>query len=567
MKTNKKLTLKQLREELELLKSAKTSKVKPTTAQSTNAHGGIGHDIKNSYINKMYMKSSLMTLWVLSWALALAKRLPMVKGIIAMLSLWYGRTTWWRILGRIFTISRKTFVVINAIIGVYAVFKLSGFQVGLAYSHFGMMGQTYLEILFGFTKRLFEWFLDFLGYDVGPKSSNLPKYKSAWSYWNPNHSNEIFYDRVNPLSKISNVSKDWLPGVNINVNTTPWYKDLTTWLWIGGIISFIGVGYLGYKFLFDPTFIESLPSFRKTGPTPPVDPDNLPGSPGPSEIRLGSIQSTRGKGKEILDATIATDAPSVSEIVTIGVKQVSQKIVMGSKMLNPFYWMTSNEDWLSAEQEFRHQQNDSTRANKRYFPYTPDYPYDPWYTRLRMRFWGETEAEYLFRRDQRLGVVDRGFSAITGSSIVTAPTTPSLGIKVNNFPGSPFLDGVRSLAASGEVQDKIGSIPTTPSHIPSTLPIESPGWKEHVSAVPTITNNPTLPSPKYEGQPAEWATLNKGEHYSPDVQVIPLVEASSSTPPIVTIDNSVPVAEPILDHQSPPTLSEDVEASSKNIES
>lgn len=541
-----------------MLKSAKTSKVKPTTAQSTNAHGGIGHDIKNSYINRMYMKSSLMTLWVLSWVIALARKIPMIRGLIAMLSLWYGRTTWWRILGRIFTISRKIFIVFNAIIGVYAVFKLSGFQVGLAYSHFGMMGQTYLELLYGFTKRLFEWFLDFLGYDIGPKKPSTPKIRKAWEYWNPNHSNEIFYDRVNPLSKISNVSKDWLPGVNINVNTTPWYKDLTTWLWIGGVISFIGVGYLGYKFLFDPTFIESLPSFRKTGPTPPTDPGS------PQSIQLGPMPSgSKGKGIDVLNAVVPTDTPSVSEIVTRGVKQVSQKIVMGSKMLNPFYWMTSNEDWLSAKQEFRHQQH-SERYNNKYYPFTPDHPYDSWYTRLRYKYWGETQAEYFHRQKRIQNILGKieGLNIQGASSIVTAPTTPSLGIKVNNFPGSPFLDGVRSLASVGEVQDRIGSIPTTPSHIPGSLPSgESPGWRNITTNVvarnhPSASINPSLPMPKYEGQPAEWATLNKGEHYSPDVQVIPLVEASSTTPPIVIIDSNTSVAEPILDHQSPPTLSE-----------
>lgn len=170
MKTNKKLTMKQLKEELELLKAAK-SKNPSTNSPLSGTHGsGIGHDIKNSYINRMYMKSSLITLWALAWVLALAKRIPMIKGLVSLLSLWYGRTTWWKMLVRIFTISRKLFIIINAIIGVYAVFKLSGFQVGLAYSHFGMMGQTYIDILSNFTKRIFEWFLDFLGYDIGPKN-------------------------------------------------------------------------------------------------------------------------------------------------------------------------------------------------------------------------------------------------------------------------------------------------------------------------------------------------------------------------------------------------------------
>jgi hypothetical protein len=60
MKNNKRLSLKQLKAELELLK---TSKVKTDSNKPVGQGSGIGHDIKNSYINRMYMKSSLMTLW------------------------------------------------------------------------------------------------------------------------------------------------------------------------------------------------------------------------------------------------------------------------------------------------------------------------------------------------------------------------------------------------------------------------------------------------------------------------------------------------------------------------
>lgn len=142
MKNNKRLSLKQLQAELELLKTIKSNTI-PATKTPT------------------------------SGVIFLANKIPMIKGIIGMLSLWYGRTTRWKMLYRIFILSRKLFIIFNALIGMYVVFKLSGFQVGLMWSFLGVMGHTYMELLYGFAKRLFEWFLDFLGYDIGPKKPNI----------------------------------------------------------------------------------------------------------------------------------------------------------------------------------------------------------------------------------------------------------------------------------------------------------------------------------------------------------------------------------------------------------
>jgi hypothetical protein len=50
--------------------------------------------------------------------------------------------------------------------------------------------------------------------------------------------------------------------LNINVEPTPWYKDLNNLWWLGGLLVkgavAVGVVYLGYKFIIDPLFIESI---------------------------------------------------------------------------------------------------------------------------------------------------------------------------------------------------------------------------------------------------------------------------------------------------------------------
>jgi hypothetical protein len=97
MKNNNKLTLKALKEELELLKSSKSTKVVKPIAETHKA-SAVGHDIKQSYIQNLHMRSSMFTLWLISGILAYAHKLPYIGRIITLLSIWYGRTTFWKIL-------------------------------------------------------------------------------------------------------------------------------------------------------------------------------------------------------------------------------------------------------------------------------------------------------------------------------------------------------------------------------------------------------------------------------------------------------------------------------------
>jgi len=60
------------------------------------------------------------------------------------------------------------------------------------------------------------------------------------------------------MLELASSSKDWYKGAfNINIvnSYTPWYKEWSTWLWIGGVLC---VGYLGYKIIIDPLFINDL---------------------------------------------------------------------------------------------------------------------------------------------------------------------------------------------------------------------------------------------------------------------------------------------------------------------
>lgn len=343
MKTNKKLTMKQLKDELELLKKVKAN-------ASTDAHGGVGHDIKNSYINKMYMNSSLMMLWAFSWIIALIKRLPFISYLVGLLSIWYGKTTWWKILVKILSISRKTFVIFNALIGIYVVYNICGFEVGLMYSHFATMGTTYLEIFSNFTKRIFEWFLDFLGYDLGPKKPNIPT----------GHVKKLF--TIGDIPRMPDYSVNgyslrdtYKHMLNINVETvsSPWYKDLSTWLWIGGIVSIIGFSYLGYKFIMDPNFFSN---------------DLTP-----------TIRYPKGKGIGGNIPPYYLDdvrEPSIIGKIGSGLKSIGNKTLSGISLLNPYSWFTSVADNKDLIDSFN-----AIQCTDKY--YNNYYPLTPWYRSIK----------------------------------------------------------------------------------------------------------------------------------------------------------------------------------------
>ena len=57
----------------------------------------------------------------------------------------------------------------------------------------------------------------------------------------------IDYSWKNPLPEFNKMPADWYKSFNITVQTNPWYKDLSTWLWIGGIFGSVGLLFVGYK--------------------------------------------------------------------------------------------------------------------------------------------------------------------------------------------------------------------------------------------------------------------------------------------------------------------------------
>jgi len=447
------------------------------TIDSKNSHNAevAGHDIKGSYINRIYMKSSMLWLYIITIVLSYGHKIPYIGRIIMLLSLWYGKTTWWKILVKI----RKIFIIFNAIIGVFVVFKTTGFTPDLLLHNIIMMGHTYLEIFTNFSKRMFYWFVELFDHKIVPNVPNNPP-SNNWFKGNTNTGSgnkSIFVPSGIELpniidSKPFSLRALYKDGV---INTpTSWYKDWSTLLWWSAtLIGIAGTAYLGYKIIVDPSIITNLWNNSPTTPT-----DLGPSSP----TDLGSSAST---------ITPASMIPPVD-------KGILSSILSFTNKLNPLNWFASVSETNTAREIFMERQNQITSSDMRYYPFTEVNPYDSWFNKLRIKWLGENTYELANRlRDKAAAMRETNLPRIV-ESIQPSPVindlaplsgfnTPRLGLGLKFTSSTGLLETIEASSS----WNKLSSVASTPSHLPIPLPaladmsVESissviPSWNDHV---------------------------------------------------------------------------------------
>lgn len=264
------LSLKSLQEELELLK--KTSKATQTVSNG-----------KQSIETTLFTRGATPMLFVLTTLLTFAHKIPIVAKVTKLLSLWYGRTTRWQNLVSL----SKFIVVINAIIGVYTVLKITGFSTDNILSGIAGMGTAYVEIFSSFLSRLFGWFHRLFDKYVLPK----PPTDHYWKWWGPKE-NTWYTGGRNNMGKVTTQQLDQLDflnhKLNIKINDNTGWSWLT-WLWYGGIaLTVIGVAYVGYNIYTDTTWLlkhpNGQPNLRVNTTTPQTDQNKTGPNP---QIALG----------------------------------------------------------------------------------------------------------------------------------------------------------------------------------------------------------------------------------------------------------------------------------------
>jgi len=437
MKNNK--TLAKLQAEIDLIKSSKgKTKAKTKVQPITETHrSSVAHDIKNSYIQNLHMKSSMFMLWLGTAVLSYAHKIPYIKHIITALSVMYGRTTIWKVLVKL----RKIFIMFNAVIGVYMVFKTTGFSYDNILAGFAGMGHSYLEIFTNFTKRLFHWFVELFDHKIVPNIPGDKPLGSNKNIWLPKGiESNSFYPKPNVETSLRDSYKS-LFNISVEPAPTRWYRELSSWLWVGGVVVggavVVGTVYVIYKFIQDPSFI----------------------------LFLGNSEGTAGA--DVGNPNITTNVtPASPEEVFEGSKvfAITKLIVRGVgnnlKKLNPTYWFLTSTDTTVQAREFMTQQATAKYKLPEFYPYTNINPYDSWVKRMRISWLGETTAEITGRESLKREFLD----VIVGPAAVVAENVAS-GSNIT-LHGTPHVAtvGLGLTLDSGfmDVANKVASLPTTP---------------------------------------------------------------------------------------------------------
>jgi hypothetical protein len=200
----------------------------------------------------------MFLLYIFTGILAYAHKIPLLGRVISLITFWYGKTTWWRMLVKI----RKIFIIVNAIIGILMVYKTVGFSSDNILAGFAGMGHTYIELFTNLTKEMFNWFVKLFDHKVIP---NVPKPGNNPSsyFWSPRGMDMAWHQK---LPKLDSIPSEWVTNpFQVNINpSTPWYMEWKTWFYVAGTI---GALYFGYKFIIDPLFISNI--------VPPIDSTNV----------------------------------------------------------------------------------------------------------------------------------------------------------------------------------------------------------------------------------------------------------------------------------------------------
>lgn len=158
-----------------------------------------------------------------------------------------GKTSFLRVL----VILRKIFIVTNALIGMWLMFKITGWSQGSFLSAFAAIGTTYMETFAYFLNRAFNWIYNLLDSNVvpdiprGPNPSNLNSNLSPYNGWSVKPMTD------NGIMSTADTARSWYSQL-INppqITSDPWYYSWKTWGVILGSVVTIGAIYYGYGYI------------------------------------------------------------------------------------------------------------------------------------------------------------------------------------------------------------------------------------------------------------------------------------------------------------------------------
>lgn len=225
MKTNKKLTLKSIQDQLDLYKTKINSKI-----------------IKQPNLRTNFLKSSFLVFYLLSWVGFIFSKLPFLSKFSKPIKFILGKTVFWTFL----VYCRKAFIVMNAIIGIWLMFKITGWNQGSFFMSAAAIGGSYMEFFVSFVYKAYNWLFNLLDNKVVP---NIPNNWSGSQFngWNtePMKSNKYL--------EIANNAKSWYQPMHpASVSSwSDWLPSWSTLFYLGIGLLTIGALYSGYIYFSD----------------------------------------------------------------------------------------------------------------------------------------------------------------------------------------------------------------------------------------------------------------------------------------------------------------------------
>lgn len=329
-KNNKRLTLKHVHEKLNNLQAQVLANTAPTTPQQGN--------------KKNVLKSSLGILYVLSCIGFIINKIPFLAKYSQSIKLFMGKASLWTIL----VILRKVFITMNALIGLWLMFKITGWNQGSFLSAAAAMGTGYMEFFVTFVKKAFDWLYNLLDNKVVPNAPSAPT-NNPWSQYNGWNTGPM---KDNNYLSMAENARSWYKSPVGSTTSDPWYYSWKTWLFIAGSIVTIAALYSGYVYIND---------WFKAAPYPAAPTINVQ-SPGGSNSNSGGTSILRTAADMLIFNRINNVTSALSSI---------KEFIIPSMDGGTLHSIQKN----NIESQKLHQ----------YYPFTPYDPAAPWYDRIRFK--------------------------------------------------------------------------------------------------------------------------------------------------------------------------------------
>lgn len=364
---NKKLTLKLLQQQLEELKiktiaNKKINNKLPTAAQRAEVISKKGKNMPKASMSF----NPLGILMSLSWISFILSKFPFLTTLFTKI-LGIKKAS---ILFTILIYLRKGFIVTNAIIGIWLMFKVTGWDQGSFLMSAAAIGHSYMEFFITFIYKAFNYLYNIFDNKIIPNIGSGQNPYSVYNGWN------IRPMKDNNYLSIAENAKSWYTSP-INQVSDSWFDNWKTWIYVAfglvTIVAFIsGAIYINNWLWQDPSLMDKgkLKDFQLNVESP-------------GGTIYPSSKSVLGK---IGDVLIFNRLNNISE----GASYIKEKIIP-SMDTDQFNRIQYEGKW--------------GEKIKTYYPFTNYDPSAPWYERIRMKLFPEAKDALNIRLELKRNIL------------------------------------------------------------------------------------------------------------------------------------------------------------------